>query len=189
MTAAPSSAPVEIQHPSLKKDVNILRWPAERQLREQCRRLGLLRLLVVERNHEPPTCADVREDWIRMPATPKDFQARITALQLRGVSHTVPHLDQDGILRMGTAAVAVSPREAQLLQVLIQRFGRTAAREELRAHLSEDGREASRNALDLHIKRLRRRVRPLGLSIRTAWGRGYVLEYENPNQAARGAGI
>ncbi|MGF0168088.1 helix-turn-helix domain-containing protein [Streptomyces albidoflavus] len=189
MTVAPSDTPIERQHPSLKRDVNILRWPAETQLREQCRKLGLLRLLVVERNHEPPTCSDIREDWIRMPTTNEDFQARLTALKLRSVANTVPYLDQDGILHMGTGAVAVSPGEAQVLYLLIQRFGRTTAREELRARLSEGGKEASRNALDLHIKRIRRRVRPLGLSIRTAWGRGYVLERDSTNPGARNVGM
>ena len=52
------------------------------------------------------------------------------------------------------------------------------AREELRAQVSAGDQPASRNALDLHIKRLRRRIQPLGLSIRTAWGRGYILEAE-----------
>ncbi|MCP2342755.1 helix-turn-helix domain-containing protein [Actinomadura rupiterrae] len=170
---------VEMQQFSLKRDVNILRWPAESDRRELCRAHGLLRLLVVERDHEPPICADIREDWIRMPATNRDFQARIAALRARGGGGTRPQLDQDGILRHGRRSVAVSPSEARLLQLLIKRFGRIAAREELRAHLSEDGREASRNALDLHIKRIRRRLRPLGLTIRTAWGRGYVLDIDD----------
>ncbi|WP_026411116.1 helix-turn-helix domain-containing protein [Actinomadura oligospora] len=170
---------VDMQRLSLRRDVNILRWPAESERRELCREHGLLRLLVVERDQDPPVCADVREDWIRVPATNRDFQARIAALRARGGAGTRPHLDQDGILRNGRRSVAVSPSEARLLHLLIKRFGGIAAREELRAHLSEDGHEASRNALDLHIKRIRRRVRPLGLTIRTAWGRGYVLEADD----------
>jgi DNA-binding response OmpR family regulator len=33
-----------------------------------------------------------------------------------------------------------------------------------------------RNALDVHVLRLRRRVAPLGLAIRTVRSRGYLLE-------------
>jgi hypothetical protein len=179
---------VETKQRPLKRDVNILRWPSEEGRRELCREHGLLRLLVVERNHEPPVCADIREDWIRTPATNEDLQARIAMLRARGGVNPLPQLDQDGILRMGPLSVAVSPSEAQLIEVLIRRFGRTAAREELRACLSEDGREASRNALDLHIKRIRRRVRPLGLGIRTAWGRGYVLEVDRGLTTTAAAG-
>ena len=35
---------------------------------------------------------------------------------------------------------------------------------------------SSCNALDLHIMRLRRRIAPLGLSIRTVWRLGYLIE-------------
>ncbi|RFU38553.1 helix-turn-helix domain-containing protein [Actinomadura logoneensis] len=168
-----------MQGPRLRRDVTVLRWPAESERRELCRERGLLRLLVVERDHEPPICADVREDWIRMPATQRDFQARIAMLRARGGTGARPHLDQDGILRHGRRSVAVSPSEARLLHLLVRRYGRIAAREELRALLAEDGRPVSRNALDLHIKRIRRRVRPLGLTLRTAWGRGYVLEADD----------
>jgi DNA-binding response OmpR family regulator len=32
------------------------------------------------------------------------------------------------------------------------------------------------NALRVHVARLRKRIRPLGLVVRTVHGRGYVLE-------------
>ena len=42
-----------------------------------------------------------------------------------------------------------------------------------------------RNALDVHVLRLRRRLAPLGLAIRTVRSRGYLLEHAN-GSAARG---
>jgi DNA-binding response OmpR family regulator len=36
--------------------------------------------------------------------------------------------------------------------------------------------EPSRNQLDVHVLRLRRRVEPLGLSLRTLRARGYSLD-------------
>lgn len=138
----------------------------------------MLRLLIVERDSTPPVCADVREDWIRVPAPRTDVEARIDTLRARALLDRVPHLDAEGIIRLADRSVAVSPSESALLEVLVLDFGAVVSREALRAKLSDQDREASRNALDLHIKRLRRRIRPLGLTIRTAWGHGYVLETE-----------
>lgn len=38
------------------------------------------------------------------------------------------------------------------------------------------GGPPSRNALDLRMLRLRRRIEPLNLVIRTVWGKGYLLD-------------
>ncbi|MEJ7719654.1 MAG: helix-turn-helix domain-containing protein [Ilumatobacteraceae bacterium] len=38
----------------------------------------------------------------------------------------------------------------------------------------------NRNALDVHVLRLRRRITPTGLAIRTVRGRGYLLERAVP---------
>ncbi|HEX2272971.1 MAG TPA: helix-turn-helix domain-containing protein, partial [Acidimicrobiales bacterium] len=47
------------------------------------------------------------------------------------------------------------------------------------------GQAPGRNALDVHILRLRRRLRPLGLAIRTVRSRGYLLEPEAAGEHAR----
>ena len=39
-----------------------------------------------------------------------------------------------------------------------------------------DEMSANRNALDLRILRLRRRLAAMGLRIVTVWGKGYILE-------------
>jgi DNA-binding response OmpR family regulator len=36
----------------------------------------------------------------------------------------------------------------------------------------------TRNALDLHMMRVRQRINALGLTVRTVWGRGYVLDVQ-----------
>jgi len=38
----------------------------------------------------------------------------------------------------------------------------------------------TRNALDVHILRLRRRIAPLGLEVRTVRSRGYLLQITTP---------
>lgn len=157
------------------QDIHLLRWPAESARRERLRSLGVSRLLIVERGSTPPECCDILEDWVRPPVPREDLQARIDTLRQRARTHHPPHLDQDGLLHRGRLAVAVSPAEAALLELLIANFGALVLREDLGERLSDAGTPVTRNALDLHIKRLRKRITPLGLVIHTAWGRGYRL--------------
>ena len=59
--------------------------------------------------------------------------------------------------------------------VLLDRFGAVVSRD----NLSRTGwpmGAPGRNALDVHMLRLRRRIAPLGLAIRTVRSRGYLLE-------------
>ncbi|MGW0605924.1 winged helix-turn-helix domain-containing protein [Streptomyces sp. NPDC002644] len=133
-------------------------------------------MIVVEDRATPPVTTDVREDWVRSPITREDFAVRVEALRARAGTHSAPLLDQDGLLRYGTQVVAVSPTETYLLRPLVQRFGSLVAREELLGLLSARSGTASRNALDLHVMRIRRRLLPLGLRLRTASRRGYLLE-------------
>lgn len=157
-------------------DVKFVRWPAESTRREQYRLLGVLRLLVIEGGAQAPVCSDVREDWVRAPITRDDLQARIAALRARSDVHLRPQVDPHGVLRYRGRSITVSPTATDLLDRLIRDFGVLVGREELRECLPERDGDSSRNALDLHIMRVRKRIRPVGLAIRTVWGRGYLLE-------------
>lgn len=166
-----------------EQDVKLVRWPAEFEKREKYHELGVLRLLVVEGGAQAPICTDIREDWIRAPITHSDLIARMQALRAKTVDHCSPRVDRGGIIHYGAQSAAVSPTEADLLELLTFNFGVLVPRETLRDRLSIQPGAASRNALDLHIMRIRRRIAPLGLVIQTAWGRGYVLTVENNDMA------
>lgn len=157
-------------------EVKLIRWPAESQRREHCRARGMLRLLVIEGGARPPVSSDLREDWVRAPITHDDLQARIAALQARAEAHRRPQVDPNGVLRYRGRSIPVSPTATDLLQRLIREFGLLVSRDELRDCLPEREGATTRNALDLHIMRLRKRIQPIGLVIRTVWGRGYLLE-------------
>jgi hypothetical protein len=61
------------------------------------------------------------------------------------------------------------------MSALLDRFGAVVSRD----NLSRTGwpmGAPGRNALDVHMLRLRRRIAPLGLAIRTVRSRGYLLE-------------
>jgi len=150
-------------------DVRLVRYPAEADRLAEYRRSGVPRLLVVEAGASPPISADACEDWVRAVVSREDLRVRIAALRARRNRLRVPQVDPTGVLRVGGRAVALSPTETALLDEL-------TAKEDLADRLPQCAGLARRNALHLHITRIRRRIEPLGLSIRTVRGRGYVLE-------------
>lgn len=158
-------------------DVVLVRWPDERERREELRRTGRPRLLLLEDGEPAPVCDADLEDWIRLPADEADVRARVAGLERRAqaVAATVPTLDDDGVLRFSGSWVALPPVEARLTGALLERFGAVVSRDALARAGWPDG-APGRNALDVHVLRLRRRLDPLGLAIRTVRSRGYVLE-------------
>lgn len=157
-------------------DVMFVRWPAQTDLRNRCKREGVPRLLVVEGGARPPVCNDPFEDWVRAPISRDDLDARVRALQNRLDSRQVPTLDSAGTLGFGAHSITISNVQTELMELLIEHFGEVVYRHELTQRLAERVPRPTRNSLDLHIMRLRRRLSPIDLVIRTAWGRGYVLE-------------
>lgn len=143
--------------------------------------MGRPRLLLVEEHAEPPIVGDELEDWIRMPVDDIDLRARLDGLQLRLESRreVVPQLDSDGVLRLGDGWVSLPPVEARLTSALIARLGAVVSRDAL-AQAGWPGGAPGRNALDVHVLRLRRRIDDLGLKIRTVRSRGYLLELARP---------
>lgn len=167
-------------------DVVLVRWPDERDRREELRRSGRPRLLLLDDGSPAPTTVDALEDWIRLPADEADVRARVQALELRaiggGATTDVPSLDEDGVLRLGGHWVALPPVEARLTDALLDRWGAVVSRDALARAGWPEG-SPGRNALDVHVLRLRRRLEPLGLAIRTVRSRGYVLEASDSGQA------
>ena len=155
----------------------IVRWPAERERREQLREAGRARLLLLEGDVAPPPPEDCLEDWARAPISEEDLAARRTGLELRLELHdpASPMLDDDGVLHHHETWVALPPVEARLMGALLERSGAVVSREALARAGWPDG-APGRNALDVHVLRLRRRVDPLSLVIRTVRSRGYLLE-------------
>lgn len=100
----------------------------------------------------------------------------MSALQNRFNSRRVPTLDPAGTLSFGRHSVNISTTQAELMKLLIERFGEVVYRNEFVHRLGTQMYTLTRNSLDLHIMRLRRRLVTIDLSIRTVWGQGYLLE-------------
>lgn len=157
-------------------DVSLLRWPHERDRRAELAEQGRARLLLVEGDAAPPEVVDLLEDWIRVPAAETDVAVRVSALAARaGGVDPRPELDGDGLLRVGGRWVSLPPVEARLVGALLGRYRAVVSREAL-ARAGWPQGAPGRNALDVHVLRLRRRVAALGLAIRTVRSRGYLLE-------------
>jgi DNA-binding response OmpR family regulator len=158
-------------------DVVLLRWPSEAERREVLHRAGEPRLLLLEDGVAPPDAIDDLEDWIRVPSSEIDLRARIDRLRHRadGRQDHTPVIDDDGVIRRGDRWVSLPPVEARLTTALLDRYGAVVSRDAL-ARAGWPAGAPGRNALDVHMLRLRRRLSPLGLAIRTVRSRGYLLE-------------
>lgn len=161
--------------------VAMLRWPGEEDRLARLRADGHPRLLLVESGAAPPLPADELEDWIRVPAQEIDMRARLEGLERRyqARDEVLPVIDDDGVLRVGREWVSLPPVDARLAATLVERFGAVVSRDAL-ARAGWPGGAPARNALDVHVLRLRRRLAPVGLVIRTVRSRGYALEHAPP---------
>ncbi|MEV4319505.1 winged helix-turn-helix domain-containing protein [Actinocrispum sp. NPDC049592] len=121
-------------------------------------------------------CVDTLEDWIRPPVSKQDLNARTAALRSRALIEQVPKIDDNDVLRVGEKWLALSMSEAEVMNPLVADFRNVVSRSEL-AKLTRggDARER-RNALDLRILRLRRRIATVNLEIVTVWRKGYLLD-------------
>ena len=160
----------------------IVAWPAGAAEREALAREGVPRLLVVEEGVNPPPLLDCLEDWVQAPAAETELRARREALALRADRHhrLAPHLDEEGFLSFGTGRVHLPPVEARLAAALLDRYGAVVSAARL-SRAGWPGAVPSRGMLDVRIHRLRRRLEPLGLVLRTVRQRGWILEPAAPD--------
>jgi hypothetical protein len=159
----------------------LVRWPSEAEQRSRLAARHIPRLLLIDDGGSPPDSLDCLEDWIRLPAPESDVRVRIDGLRTRSRAHLrrVPEIDGHGVLRFGSGWVSLPPVEARLADALVVRFGAVVGRDTLRRAVWP-GSAPGRNVLDVHVLRLRRRLGPLGLAIRTVRSRGYMLEPAEP---------
>ncbi len=158
-------------------EVTLIRWPDEQGRRQRLSLAGGPRLLLLEDGASPPPVLDCLEDWIRVPAPEDEVRARVDALAIRCAAHDhdAAGMDADGVLRFRGKWVSLPPLETRMMGVLLSRFGAVVSRDALGKAGWPEGING-RNALDVHVLRLRRRLEPLGPVIRTVRSRGYLLE-------------
>jgi two-component system, OmpR family, response regulator len=157
----------------------VLRWPAERERAELLALEGVPRLFLVGADGEPPRCVDPLSDWVRLPVDGQDLDVRLEVLVERarrtGRGPTRPEVDGHGRLLWNGQWIPLSPIEELLAGALVQRCNEVVSDKDLIA-AAWGAETPAQPALRIQVMRLRRRIEPLGLEIRTVRGRGYVLQ-------------
>jgi DNA-binding response OmpR family regulator len=154
-------------------DVVLIRWPSDEALRVELAQINHPRLLLVDPRADPPHISDIFEDWVRLPVSRADRNARVTVLEER-CSLALPLVGGDGSLHFRGASARLSENQVSLMRLLIERFGAVASREALVASVWPD-RGATAGNLRVMVARLRPVLVPLGLEIRAVRSRGYLL--------------
>jgi len=72
--------------------------------------------------------------------------------------------------------VDMSMREMVLLETLLLRAGRVVSKEALLEKLYGADEHVGENAVEVFVHRVRRKLEPAGVSIRTVRGLGYMID-------------
>ncbi len=123
------------------------------------------------------------EDYLTKPFSVTEFEARVRALLRR---HVPPEARWSiGGLKVDVAAkrvrvldkpVELTRREWTLLELFLTRPGRVLSKEQIAERLTGFEEQLSPNAVEVHVSRLRTKLEPAGVHIRTVRGFGYLWE-------------
>lgn len=124
------------------------------------------------------------DDYLAKPFKLPELEARLRA-QIRR-SHTVTtssiqfgplSLDtKDRLVTANGEALALSPRELSVLETLLLRSGRVVSKESLVENLCNWNEDVGNNAIEVYVHRLRKKLEPYSINIRTVRGLGYLLD-------------
>ena len=124
------------------------------------------------------------DDYMAKPFAMPELAARVRALIRRSQAQTGPRVVH-GPLALDTVArraflrgapLDLAAREWAVLEVLLARVERIVSKESIIQAVASWGDELSPNAIEVYVSRLRAKLEPAGIRIRTVRGFGYMLE-------------
>jgi two-component system, OmpR family, response regulator len=127
------------------------------------------------------------DDYMAKPFELKELEARIHALIRRcygGFQNdiVIGRLSlntRDNQIFADGVPMLLSPREYAVLEILFIQAGKVVCKDRLAQRLSSEGDALADNAIEVYIHRVRKRIEPYGIFIRTLRGLGYMLETAN----------
>ena len=127
------------------------------------------------------------DDYMPKPFALPELAARVRALGRRGRGQSGPRVVH-GPLTLDTNArrawlngqpLEMAAREWSVLVVLLERIERTVSKEAIIEAVAGVSDDLSLNAIEVYVSRLRAKLEPAGIRIRTVRGFGYMLlEYQ-----------
>ena len=124
------------------------------------------------------------DDYITKPFDHAELEARCRAVLRRNAGNVKNVVETGGIvfdpvagvLTVDGATVTLRNKELRLLEILINAPGQVFSKQKLADRLFSYDTDASENAIEVYIGRLRRHLKGSDLKITTLRGLGYRLE-------------
>ena len=124
------------------------------------------------------------DDYMIKPFDIGEFEARVRVLLRRQAGLRAATVGYGGVtldlnsrsFSAGGVPLDIPARELGLLEVLFTRAGKVVAKEAIMQSLATFDDDLSGNASEQYVSRLRKRLAPHGLTVRTARGIGYYLD-------------
>ena len=124
------------------------------------------------------------DDYMVKPFHLAELEARARALVRRAQSATTARITHGALTLdtterrafFGSDTLELSARELSLLEALLLSAGRVVSKGQLADRLYGVSDEVGPNAIEVFVHRLRRKIEPAGVAIRTIRGLGYLVE-------------